>query len=775
MEEDQPQLLVPRRRRPALSCTVCRRRKLKCDRSFPCGQCIKSKTHDQCVFSGLKPSQSAVSTSQSASSPSDHRHALSDAASSVGNGLYVFDSKNRVTKPRTRPDELHELRSRVQTLEQALSRSGPAQTPETSAYESLSELEIRPASDAISNQVRNLSDRACFRGRNGRTRFRGRSSGELTLTFLNDVMAFLQGRKKNLKAEGSDYHQMKKFRGELRSRETEEQERLKQGKTLSLEEMLPPRIIADELLHLYLSTFETTYRILHIPSFLREYEAYWAAPGSADTSFIAKLLSLMATASCFINSATTVNGKDTLHDVAVGWILGVQTWVGSLFVSATAKFDVLQVQCLLMIARQALAVDGDVVWITTGSLVHSATAMGMHRDPTRFAKMTPFWAEMRRRLWATVLELDLQASVDMGIAPSIDLDQSDCGLPSNCDDADLIEDMVEPPMSEDGTIMTQCSFQTMLAHSFPLRLRIAKAVNSLKFTLSYDEALRMSEDLIQLMNEALIPLPAPAASESASFTRSFMLFLMHRSLLILHRPFSLSISLSPKYSYSRKVCLESALEMLTQFQLPLQSLQISRTPCLGHISGGMFREEILHAAITICVELSLQVTESGSNSAPLTHGSSLNDMVRSQREVLLRVLERTQDSFGSRISPKGSGCKAFVFHSMALSAVKARVNGEDPLTRIEQAALRAVKLCQRIIRGQPYEEVHGQLESDFSDIGPSATHTPEFASSTSELSFDPITLLSNNPVDFSPLDFDNMLDTSYYRMPELWDPNFLAL
>jgi hypothetical protein len=112
---------------------------------------------------------------------------------------------------------------------------------------------------------------------------------------------------------------------------------------------------------------------------------------------------------------------------------------------------------------------------------------------------------------------------------------------------------------------------------------------------------------------------------------------------------------------------------------------------------------------------------------------------------------------------------------MALAAVKARLNGEDPLTKIEQAALRAVKSCQRIIRGQPYEEVQGQLESDLSDIGPSTTHTPEFGSSTSEISFDPNTLLSNNPVDFSPLDFNNIFDASYYRMPELWDPNFLAL
>ncbi|KAL4783893.1 fungal-specific transcription factor domain-containing protein [Aspergillus varians] len=775
MEESHTHSSAARRRRPALSCTTCRRRKLKCDRSLPCGQCVKSKTGELCVFSTPKPPQSAVSGSMLPSSPSDQRTAPSDEANSVANGLYVFDSRHRVTKSRSRPDELRELHSRVQTLEQALARDSSVHPLDSSGYDYASEFGAQMVSDPISNQVRNLSDRACFRGKNGGTRYRGRSSGELTLTFLNDVMAFLKGRKKDLKVEGSEYQMMKNFRVTLRSRDIQEQERVKQETPSSLKNMLPPRNIADELLNLYLSTFETTYRILHIPTFLKEYEAYWAAPEAADIVFIAKLLAAMAAASCFISPSTTVNGTDTLHDVAVGWILGIQSWIGSLFVSATAKFDLLQIQCLLVIARQALAVDGDVVWLTAGTIIHSATIMGMHRDPTRFSKMTPFWAEMRRRLWATILELYLQASIDVGVLPSIDPNQYDCDPPSNLDDTDLTADMLEAPVAKDGAILTQCSFQTMLANSFPLRVRIARAVNSLRFTLPYDEALRLSEDLVRTMKEALVPFPTPVSDGTPCFARSFMLFLMQRCLLLLHRPFALSISLSHKYSYSRKVCLEAALEMITQFELPLPCFQSSRTPCLGHIGGGMFRDEFSHAATAICVELSLQFTESGSNSAPSTHGGSLNDIVRSQQEVLLRVLERTQDNFGSRISPKGNGCKAFVFMNMAVAAVKARLNGEDPLKKIEQAAQRTVRICHHIIRGLSYDELQRQPESDASEIGVSATHTPEFGSSTSEISsFDPLSMLSSNPADFSSLDF-NVFDTSYYRMPELWDPDFLAM
>ena len=41
---------APKRRRPALSCEQCRRRKIRCDRSCPCGPCRQSK-NARCTYS----------------------------------------------------------------------------------------------------------------------------------------------------------------------------------------------------------------------------------------------------------------------------------------------------------------------------------------------------------------------------------------------------------------------------------------------------------------------------------------------------------------------------------------------------------------------------------------------------------------------------------------------------------------------------------------------------------------------------------------------------
>jgi Fungal Zn(2)-Cys(6) binuclear cluster domain len=58
-----------KRRRPALSCEQCRKRKIKCDRNYPCTQCLQSKTAE-CSYSADSPVRATghVSTSTGFSS-----------------------------------------------------------------------------------------------------------------------------------------------------------------------------------------------------------------------------------------------------------------------------------------------------------------------------------------------------------------------------------------------------------------------------------------------------------------------------------------------------------------------------------------------------------------------------------------------------------------------------------------------------------------------------------------------------------------------------------
>ncbi|RJE21593.1 MAPEG family [Aspergillus sclerotialis] len=768
-----------RRRRRPLSCIVCRRRKLKCDRSLPCAQCIKSKTADSCTYAG--PRAGPTSNTRSSGTPPRSRLQTptpSNRTTAPAGGLYVFDSRHKSLPNQGsksgHSNELQELRSRVQNLENALSVQGTIPTPETLGGSGSTNIwsRLAPEDEVIRDLIDAMPEKYA-RGRNSRTRVVGRSDWTLSMSFFRDIQTFM---KRHIKSgcKNSKDKAIKQFKSEIWSRERLSHQRAYQEQSFELEELVPPREMTDELLSLYLRTFETTYRVLHIPTFLKEYEAYWSGSQPTDMVFLAKLLALMAASSCFYNQETKINGKKSLHETATGWTMAVQSWIASVFVSPSVDFHMLQIKCLLMIAGRAITADGDVIWVSAGSLVRSALAMGMHRDPGRLPYMTKYWAEMRRRLWATICELEMQSSLDSAMLPSFDLDECDCDQPSNWDDEELSENMVDYPAPKAlHSQITRNSFQVLLSRSLPVRFRIIKVLNSLKFALTYDEALRLTEELLQSLDELLLlfhyggSIVSIPEIEDTSFTKSFLIVLIRKYLLALHQPYFVNVQCSAKLSYSRKVCVESALEMLSQLE-PFVS-DSPGTQNLGGLAGGMFRNELFRAAITLCVEMSLQADEFQgtllSRAAATDYLGSFNGVVRSQQSVMLSAVERTLEMFRNLIKPEGKGCQTFFFLTMVLASVKARLGKEDPLKKVEEASTEAVRHCTELMT---ISSAEGESQANDSSLDTSlATGAVDIASGAG-IDF---TSLSE-PTAFSPLEFGNLFDMYDYGMPELWNNGF---
>lgn len=162
---------------------------------------MRSKTEDACVFSGIPPD----SPSRRMSPPVSRMRFPGgfDEQEGATGGLFVFDSNmapkstsNRIAK-RSRPDELHELRRRVHVLENALAKptapkSVVLQTPETSIYD-ISEVTTAHAAEStgVDDRVRFLPD-AAFRGKNGHTRYSGRSHYTTTVSFVSYIWYYHQ-------------------------------------------------------------------------------------------------------------------------------------------------------------------------------------------------------------------------------------------------------------------------------------------------------------------------------------------------------------------------------------------------------------------------------------------------------------------------------------------------------------------------------------------------------------------------------------------------------
>lgn len=134
---------------------------------------------------------------------------------------------------------------------------------------------------------------------------------------------------------------------------------------------LPRKDIADGLVDCYLRTIESVYRILHVPTFKKDYETVWALDGTPDPAFMVQLKLVLAI------GATTYDESFSLRASAIRWVYEAQTWISEPEFKARLNLQFLQTNILLLLAREATNVGGSMVWISAGSLLRSAIYMGL--------------------------------------------------------------------------------------------------------------------------------------------------------------------------------------------------------------------------------------------------------------------------------------------------------------------------------------------------------------------------------------------------------------
>ena len=332
----------------------------------------------------------------------------------------------------------------------------------------------------------------------------------------------------------------------------------------SLCQTIPERPLADALVNAYLRTFEGVLRILHVPSFKAEYERYWQQPSSGGDAFKILLQLVMALGAPFYDDLYT------LRKMSTQWIYEAQMWLMLPPEKSRMTIMGIQIMCLLCLARSVCAVGQDLVWVTTGGLLRKAMFMGLHRDPRHLADMTTYRAEMRRRLWATILELNLQSSFDAGGSPLISPMDYDVAPPADLDDNELDDRPDrERPRPRASQRVTQMSAAIELLKSLPLRLQVLRHANDFRTDEPYDVTLRFNSELTKHCRSLSQSLkmfvrterdkPAPKVSE---FQASMAELLLYRCFHALHQPVMSRSLHDPKFYFSRKMYFDSALKVI---------------------------------------------------------------------------------------------------------------------------------------------------------------------------------------------------------------------
>ena len=210
------------------------------------------------------------------------------------------------------------------------------------------------------------------------------------------------------------------------------------------------------------------------------------------------------------------------------------------------------------------------MWFLLALEVNLAMRMGYHRHPSHFPGISPLKSEMRRRLWATVLQGDILISSQMGMPRMISDWQCDTAEPRNLDDTDLDQETSELPPSRPETEITS-ALGSIARRRMLMALGTISDLTANVKSCSYADIMQADANF----HEAAANFPPPFKMKSVTasiadspqmvMSRLFISHLFYKGQIMLHRRFVFMESTSADedpFSYSRKACLDASLGML---------------------------------------------------------------------------------------------------------------------------------------------------------------------------------------------------------------------
>lgn len=298
--------------------------------------------------------------------------------------------------------------------------------------------------------------------------------------------------------------------------------------------------------------------------------------------------------------------KDAFREKAVQCLILARYTTGGPYILETL-ITVLTGESILL---KDSATDG---WLLISMILHLAMRMGYHRDPDHFPGISPFEGEMRRRIWTTILQLDLVLSLEMGLPRSATHTHIDTKQPRNLRDCDFEEDTAEmpPPRPEtEWTPVLPLIAKGRLISALGLICDVNTDINP----PSYDEVIKVDALLEDVHNRAIPPvlrwetMPHPITdSPNLVVQRVSVETTYHKSRILLYRRALISYPARQPQERDResvRICLDSALKILSfQQMLHEESQPFGRLCQLRWKVTHIFNQDVLLATSVLCLYL----------------------------------------------------------------------------------------------------------------------------------------------------------------------------
>lgn len=443
-------------------------------------------------------------------------------------------------------------------------------------------------------------------------------------------------------------------------------------------------------------TMQPIYRILHTPSFWEDYETFWSDAGQNNTSvsFLVLLCLVIAIGSTFYRGEDAVECRRK----AVHFNQLAQSWISGPSETTTQNITGLQTFCLLLLSKQTTLHCPGPAWLSAGSLLSMAMAMGLHRDPANFSSLPPYECEMRRRLWAAVMELAMQWHIDAPAPLLVSSADFDTAPPLSINDHDIGLGKVEYPTAQSG--MTDSSLQIELFRSLKLRLEATQVLTGLNAHHTFERAVELG-DKIRSVGSHICTFLREAirtSSKVSDFHYHFVEILHHRYIMLLHQPFMIQARTNPSFYLSRKTCFGSANTIASYASEMTKSRSQNKYADLFQLSAvgrASFKGPLgLHAILVLGLELTMVLKE---GQAANTH---LDQMDQTRKMSCDRIISRLNDINAQLLDTLRFGSvnmKAVNFLSAFLAQISAMENGRSVKLEVYEAFRSCLKTCRAIL------------------------------------------------------------------------------
>ncbi|KAI0863743.1 hypothetical protein F4860DRAFT_49387 [Xylaria cubensis] len=586
------------RPKPQVSCTLCRAKKLKCDRSLPCKNC-RRRPPGSCVY---------------------------------------VSNTNRRGSPGSGP--LSRISSRIQRLESLVvsaARGTVGSTQEGAGAESASNPLLQTSNCGIEQS--NLAAVPALAGHEMETRLIDTTNWEAVLREIEIIK--------------SNIHDMED--SESPTTNVPLRPSLLFGFTdqVSIEHLvntLPAKPVTDRLVNVFTRASHFPDVAIHLPTFLKDYKAFWENPSQVELPWLSILFSIITIALQFVLESGTDIEEIPFPEIAAQQYASKAA--ECLRRSDYAKPRSKTVEAMLM------CLHSEHTWLEEyhfrASLVLSfairiAMRSGYHRDPSYFHQISIFDAEIRRRTWSYLLQLDLIFASYLGLPPHVRHHQYDTRLPADIPDEELFPEMTDLPPSRAPNEPSAIGFLNYRAQTAAILDQITEYTASFQ-ELDYERILNLDRALNEQVNTCPPWLKPPTSynqsvHEPINVNRAIEIdILQQRARITLHRSFLAPARTNSKYYFSRYACLAAATRVLRHQQtLSSLSFEVDGMVVQNWRALSLMSHDFLLSAMVLCVVIEHTLRDGPVFDAPSNSGNGVGDI----REHL-QLLESCQKLLTSR-------------------------------------------------------------------------------------------------------------------------------